>query len=273
MPKENKIVWVASYPKCGSTWVRLFLDAYFLESVDLNDIATSFSDIRLNNSTYELANEGISKQIPYKNEMLEQTIKAHNELNTEIPLFIKTHSGNYIIDGHEAIPPKLTKSVIYLVRHPKEILPSFAKHVGRSVDDTIKLMKTKNMCMNDPGVMETYLSTWATHVESYLDADTLDVCVVKYEDLKENPIKEFTRILKASGVEPDVDRVKKAIELTELSKLQKIEKKKGFKEASKYQEAGFFGKKNGTITLKQLNKLTTAFKPEIRRLGYFKRVA
>lgn len=267
---KNKIVWLASYPKAGSTWVRLFLDAYFLDSVDINDIATSFSDVRASNLTYDVVGQDIAKQLPYRNEELEHTLEAHNKIDVNIPLFIKTHSGNYLLDGYEAIPAQLTQSVIYLVRDPKDVLPSFANHTGKSIDDTLKVMRKKQMCMEDPGVLQTCLSSWDRHVTSYLDTDKFPVCVVKYEELRADPLKEFTRILKATGIEPDVKQIKRAIKLTDLSRLQSLEKSTGFKEASKHQEAGFFGKQKSKLTLQQLNKVTASFKGIIRRLDYFK---
>ena len=40
----KQIVWIASYPKSGNTWVRCFFDAYFMNEVDINDILCSVTD-------------------------------------------------------------------------------------------------------------------------------------------------------------------------------------------------------------------------------------
>ena len=47
MAKGHKIVWIASYPKSGNTWVRLFLAAYLAntDKLDPNDaLKGTFND-------------------------------------------------------------------------------------------------------------------------------------------------------------------------------------------------------------------------------------
>ena len=34
----KQIIWLASYPKSGNTWLRCFLDAYFLGDLDINEL-------------------------------------------------------------------------------------------------------------------------------------------------------------------------------------------------------------------------------------------
>jgi len=261
------IVWLASYPKSGNTWVRLFLDAYIFGDIQLNDIASSISDIRLTNLTVDLVKRDISEQVPYRRETLEHFIGVHESGQVGFPLFVKTHNGNYKVNGIDLIPKELTKSVIYLVRNPKDVVLSFAKHTGKSVDETLKTMRSKKMCLDSNDVLNSCLSNWELHVESYQDSD-LDVCFVKYEELKKSPYKEFSRILDAAGIEVDRSRLDNAIRLTELSRLQGMEKETGFQEASKYHDKGFFAKRNGELTLSQLNKVTRSFQPTMRKLGY-----
>lgn len=265
----NQIVWIASYPKSGNTWVRMFLDAYFLQEVDINDIVCSVGDD--NASRHLVGDQSNPIEYPIDIQMLTRPmallrlVRAFmTNKQTGIPLFVKTHAPHVLANGIELLPHSLTKAVIYIVRNPYDVAPSFAKHMGVTVDKAIEAMDDKYKVLQgseEQNKVGDLLGAWDAHVSSFINADSHNVMWVRYEDMLARPVEAFSRILRHSGIEPDEGRVKAALEMVEIDKLRKQEEKSGFIESSIHAKNQFFGKGGSA----NRSKLTDANKFMIRR--------
>jgi hypothetical protein len=67
------------------------------------------------------------------------------------------------------------------------------------------------------------ISSWSNHVASWTGEQGFPVHIVRYEDMLENPVKELTEVLEFLDQEVDEDRVQRATEVTEMSRLQNSE--------------------------------------------------
>jgi len=274
----KQIVWLASYPKSGNTWVRCFLDAYFMGEVDINELLSTVSD---NNAKWFQVGDGSKAQdLPIELQQLTRPmallrlVKQSGE-DRPVPLFVKTHSPNMLVNGIEMLPELLTKSTIFIVRDPRDVLPSFSRHMGVDLDTGLEWMQEKYRMLNKTDTtMCDFLGDWGAHTKSYLNADAHKVLFVRYEDMLSDPVSIFTKILEHSGVEVDPDRVKAAVKLVELSKLQKQEKDSGFVEASPKSDNGFFGKGGSSnresLTPRHLHLIEKKYGSILKRLGYIK---
>lgn len=271
----KKIVWLASYPKSGNTWLRMFLDAYYLGEVDINDVVCSVTDdvatrcVTGNGedpTTYPIDIQQLTR--PMGLLRLVQQFNANS--HADVPLFVKTHSAHMLTNGVELLPESLTKAVIHLVRDPRDVLPSFSSHMGLEGDAAFNKMDDKYNTLSTKGapVMADFISAWDLHTNSFLNSDTHNIKTFRYEDMKEKPIETFSEILKHAGVTPDRDRVEKALKLVELDKLKKQEAKKGFGESSPHARDRFFGHKHKEITPKVLYRLEKKYGRIMKRLGY-----
>lgn len=278
MTDYRKIVWLASYPKSGNTWLRCFLDAYFLDDLDINEIVSSISDdmhkLYDPGDGTEIAKAPVDIQQLCRPMGLLRLVNMHNKLRGDsMPLFVKTHTPHLLANGIEYQPECLTKAVVYLTRDPRDVLPSFAKHMGLSIDDAIDGMNDKYKVLggNSERVGEL-ISSWDQHVSSYLNATTHNVLYVRYEDLLEDPEKYFAKILTHSGVDPDMEKVKSAIEMTRLERLRAREKEEGFLESSPKAKNQFFGKggnaNRDNLEPRHFHKIEKAFGRIMKRLGY-----
>ena len=278
----RQINWIASYPKSGNTWVRCFLDAYFINDVDLNQLVASCGD---DNAARCLPGDGSDpSKYPIDVQMLTRPmgmlrlVRQYNLNNPGIPLFVKTHSANMVANGVELLPEPLTKSVIYIVRDPRDVIISFAKHMGVDIDKALEYFSDKYRTLYDDRKpkMADFITSWASNVRSYANADTHNVKVVRYEDMKSDPVKVFMDILSHAGVSPDKKRVQDAVDMVELDKLKALEEKTGFKESSPFRKDKFFGKgltggwKN-ELTPVQLNKLNKECGALMKRFGYLEK--
>jgi len=267
----KQIVWLASYPKSGNTWVRCFLDAYFLGDLDINDLLSTVSDnlpgaFQVGDGT-DITKENYEIQQLTRHMGLLRMVRQYNETGQEIPFFVKTHNANLLINGCELIPDILTKKAIVIIRDPRDVLPSFSTHMGVDMDTGTDWMQNKYRMLQAKNTMMDFISSWKDHTRSWLDAPTHSVLWVRYEDMKERPVEIFSKMLKHAGVEPDEKRVEKALEAVRLDKLKKMESEQGFKEQSP--KAGqFFGKKHDSITPKQKHAIEKHCGRLMKRLGY-----
>lgn len=278
----KEIVWLASYPKSGNTWVRLFLDAYFLGDCDINDMVSSVADdnaraLEIGDGVHDIRELPIDlQQLARPMGMLRRVLAFKQNHFADVPLFMKTHSANLLTNGIELLPEMLTKATIYIVRDPRDVLPSFAKHMGCDFDTALEHMTQPYRVLQgskESNKVSDFVSSWSKNVTSYMSTDTHNVKIFRYEDLKANPEYHFAEILTHAGIKPDPQRVKKALELTELDRLREQEKDKGFRESSPHAQNAFFGKGEiggwkGKLSKRQQTVIEKKFKNVMKRLGY-----
>lgn len=274
----RQIVWLASYPKSGNTWVRLFLDAYLLGDVDINNILCTVTDDRADRCQVEENNVSAMpidvQQLarPFGLLRLVNAYNLHGEVS--VPLLVKTHSAHMLANGIELLPMSLTKSVIYIVRDPRDVCVSFAKHMGVDINTAIEYMTDRYRTLtSSQDRMADFLSSWDAHVGSFLNADTHNVSIFKYEEMRSNPVQNFSRILEHIGIKPNPMKVEKALETVNLSKMREREKEEGFRESSPHAKNSFFGpgKVGGwkeSLTDTQRYRIERKFVRMIKRLGY-----
>lgn len=279
----KKIVWIASYPKSGNTWVRCFLEAYFRGILDINDIQTSVADTAAfrchtgnGDDPSEFPEEIQNLVRPMGLVRLVQKYNEDVENGYKFPLFVKTHNGHLVANGGELLPQPLTKSIIYIVRDPRDVAISYAKHMGSSIDDAIKAMGINNQMLADTrgGALVDYLSDWSTHVMSFARSQAHDVRIVFYEDLSADPVNTFSEILEHINIDPDQEAVRKAVELTKFEKLKTAEEAEGFVEKSNKSEK-FFNSGKSTwrkvLTDTQADILESTHAQVMDFLGYGRR--
>jgi hypothetical protein len=247
----KEIIWLASYPKSGNTWVRLFIEAYLLGKFDLNNVICSVSD---DTSTRHGVGDGSDERsFPVEIQQLTRPMALlrlvrmfHKHKPVDgMPLFVKTHNANLVANGMTLLPEQLSKKTVHIVRDPRDVALSFSKHIGLSVDKTIDYMEDKYRVLSTDTErlkMSDFLSSWRKHTQSFLEGDLIGVKTFLYEDMYYDGVKTFCDILDHCEIEPDAERVEMALELVKLSNLREKEKEDGFVEASHKNTSGFFGK-------------------------------
>lgn len=266
----NDLAWLASYPKSGNTWVRLLMSAYLTGRCDINSIMCSTND------TYYYPYQSVIPKQFHEMENWEWAACAaaaalHIPLAIrERPLLIKTHHANLRPFGYTVIPHLLCEKAIYMIRDPRDVAISYAKHVGGSVDDAIASMGDDSSLLVSEKVPPQFICSWSQHVGSWLNHKSVEVMGVKYEDIMDSPADVFAGILGFLGENPIKHRVEKAVELTSIEKLREQEAKRGFNEASK--KTRFFGSGGSTwrniLSNKQINQITRDHGKMMNAVGY-----
>jgi hypothetical protein len=275
MAKGHKIVWIASYPKSGNTWVRLFLAAYLAntDQLDPNDaLKGTFNDAQrpvfdklLKLQSKELDDDVVaSLRLPYLSKLAESGDKD---------VIIKTHVLNANWHNAAMIPSTVTRRALYIIRHPFDVCTSFAKHMGLSFDEAVTAMGNPSFAIGSDTQIKQPLHTWSTHVSSWLGATGFERMTIRYEDMILRPYQTFANIINFMGMGVENDKIDRALSSTDFDRLKEVEKKKGFLEASDKNDQGFFrsgkiGGFKGILSAKQTAKLSKDHADMMSRFGY-----
>lgn len=275
------VVWLASYPKSGTTWLRAFLANYQFSGeapIALDDLADIF--IASARDIFDRVT-GIeaSDLTPIEIDRYRPWVYERLASENDDPLFIKVHDAwRCNSDGKPLFPASVTTVVIYLIRNPLDVAPSYAHHYGVSIEQAISDMGDEALVLAQPGgrlerQLYQLLFSWSDHVYSWVDESGLPVHIVRYEDIVRAPEEAFTGILSAAGLLVEPARMQKALEFSRFERLHAQEATEGFKERLPWALAPFFRKgKVGSwreeLTQEQAWQLIGTHKKVMRRFGY-----
>ncbi|PLK44742.1 sulfotransferase domain-containing protein [Emticicia sp. TH156] len=245
----RKIVWLASYPKSGNTWFRLFLSALANKgNLDINRLR--FQMIYSSRDIFESVS-GIDSRYLYDEEakLLQPEVFRKIAVDSTENLYIKIHDAFVQANGTTPIVPEdASLCAIYFIRNPLDIVASLANHLNKPIHYALTLLCNKagffvpqHGNLNNRNQFRQYLSDWSSHVQSWTNGPNFPVYVVRYEDMLENPFQVFKQLLIYTGVtEYSDDAIRAAVEATAFDKLKKQENEKGFNEKFSVETPSFF---------------------------------
>jgi hypothetical protein len=151
------------------------------------------------------------------------------------PMYIKAHDAyTYLRDGRPLFGTEKARAV-YILRNPLDVAVSYANHMGKDLDTTIAFMGDIShvMCANKGRLfnqLRQRLLTWSGHAESWTRQRDIPTLLIRYEDMKLNPISTFDGIVRFLGIDCSQHRLQDAIEMSSFSRLKKQEQEEGFRE-------------------------------------------
>lgn len=232
----GRLLWLASYPKSGNTWLRLFLanltatdGPVRINSLERRPMAASrdvFEDaIGLDSS--ELTRDEIT--------ILRRAVYRWISSDAADVVTCKIHDACMPApDGALIIEPEATRGVLHIVRNPLDVAVSFQHHLGLTLDEVIERMADDTFTIggsNRPQLPQR-VGSWSAHVQSWLDlAARVPVCTVRYEDLAApDPLPVFQRIARFTGHPGDEDTVRRAVAWSAFDEARRQEDAEGFVE-------------------------------------------
>jgi hypothetical protein len=237
------IIWLASYPKSGNTWLRAFLANLFQNRpapVDINALARfAYGDAR--GDFYERV-AGRPFEDLSDDELHALRPQVHRLIAGQSPdmVFAKTHNAVKVLGDIPLITPEVTAGAIYVIRNPLDVTVSYAHHFALPIDHVIEAMASDiNHVLSVGRNVFQFLGTWSDHVRSWTTAPGLTCQVVRYEDLSRDPKKSFGKVVKFLDLPREPKRLDKAIRFSAFDTLAGQEKESGFIEQSKHNEAFF----------------------------------
>ena len=273
----SKIIWLASYPKSGNTWMRAFLHNLFRdpnEAYDINKITDlSISDSSIDWYRAQDKRDWTEWSAVDVARMRRGAQLAMCRLKPD-DVFVKTHNASVVFLGYPMMHQDLTAGAIYIVRNPLDVCISLSHHYGTDLDTTVEILADPSIGSktSDKIVYEVHKS-WSIHVDSWTNPPRPGLAVLRYEDMLNNPIKTFGGLSQFLGLNPPRKRLERAIERASFKTLRRQEDEQGFKEkspfAQKFFRDGRAGQWRELLTPAQIDKVVSAHKEQMHRFGYW----
>lgn len=273
------IVWLASYPKSGNTWMRAFLHNLLTNAK--KPIEPNLLD------SFTLGNKGSGWYRPYAGdkppsqitpeELAKYRKLVHRDFTRTSPdtVFVKTHC--YLGEDELGVPlitMEYTAGAIYIVRNPLDVCISMTHHFGLTADEAIDYLGFARNAMGgtDENSVPEQLSSWSIHVESWTGRPNSRLLAVRYEDMLDQPLVAFGNVCRYLGLKPPPDRLERAIKFSSFETLRKLEDEKGFKERSSSARSFFReGRKDqwrDALSEAQVRRVVAEHGAQMARFGY-----
>jgi hypothetical protein len=261
LPPRN-IVWIASYPKSGNTWVRfLVCNLLFGRQDSAHTLNARVPDI------HELG-----AQAP--DDLPAGIFKTHFVYSAAVPL------------------AQRTAAAIYVVRHPADVLVSNFHYSQRSVggveDSQIAFGRYFDAFVQnrgDPRWIQMGMGSWDGNVRSWLGIrHPFPVILLKYEEMMTHPrnaCEMLAKLLKPNSTAAEIDA---AIVNSSFTRMREIEDAdirdrrvgifyKPYLQASiadgrRFMRSGTMGEGVRRLTVEQRARLQAAFAPLLKELDY-----
>tara|TARA_B100000900_G_scaffold261365_1_gene222793 strand:+ start:170 stop:1027 length:858 start_codon:yes stop_codon:yes gene_type:complete len=283
------IIWLASYPKSGNTFLRSLLSSYFFSS-------DGVFDFKLLKNIKQFPDAGVFNYLGIDTENESEVIKNYLKVQEEInkrdknsTRLLKTHNSLHEINGHKFTDLKNSLGVIYIVRDPRNIIRSFSNHNQITLKETFEKLTeftTLKGSWEYNGKLfttTTHIGTWPSHFLSWKAFKKQNKYIlIRYEDLTQHTeetllkILSFISELKDESFILNKDKFRNVIKTTTFNNMKELEKNVNFPEAVKNlkdQKVTFFKygpgkKKEINLPIEIKNKVEKIFEKEMIELGY-----
>jgi len=228
------IIWLASYPKSGNTWIRTFISSLIFSK----DGISNFNNLEkipqypMRRHFYNLV-----ENFQNINEIKKNWITSQDKMNLDNKIkFLKTHHVNCKIDTDGFTNLDNTKGVIYIVRDPRNVVTSIKNHFSLNTYEDAKkfifddhrwlgFISHKNKIRDNK--LPTLISSWSNNYKSWKNISE-NFLLIKYEDLLMDPDNEFAKIVKflssILNIEFNKNIITEAIKTSSFDNLKKLEK-------------------------------------------------
>jgi len=275
-PKAS-IVWLASYPKSGNTWTRIFLANYLTNAdkpVSINQvhrfgmgdsIAKTYEMVAAPH-TPDLHDHRVTLQL--RDKVMRGIIGNGADVN-----LVKTHNIRGQAHGTQLIPPHYTRSAVYIVRNPLDMVLSYARHYGVEPALAVEAIgRSDNANATDGAAVWQFLGSWSEHVTSWTTDSPYPSLVLRYEDMLDKPKEAFGALVRHLGVPLEDERLDKAIRFASFDEVSGQEKAGGFAEnpgkSETFFTSGKAGKWKEALGPDLVEKIRTDHKAVMKRFGY-----
>lgn len=273
-------VWLASYPKSGSTWLRAALWSLHQggASVDFSDMAEFGGLVSRRRDFDAVLGVESSDLKPAEIDDLRSHAVTQMAKRLRSSTLSKVHDAwRRNQSGESIFPAEATAGVIYLVRDPRAIASSWAHHTQVSVDTAIDFMCSTSAslgAMPDRGTatLPATLLTWSEHVDSWLHGPSTPPEMIRYEDMWADPAPALERVARVLGWPAPPDAVDRAVRATTFDTMRAAERDQGFAERPVGMPA-FFRRGSADawrdeLSLAQISRIEQHHGDWMRRLGY-----
>ena len=272
----GNLIWLASYPKSGNTWLRAFLHNLLRNPktpFDINKL-TSFSAVDSVAEWYRHFEPRPASELSIE-EVARLRPQVHRRMTVASPdnVFVKTHNALVADFGVPLVTPEVTAGMIYVVRNPLDVVISYSHHLGLSIGETIAWMATPGArTRNTDEWVTERMGSWSEHVASWTTRPLPALHVVRYEDMQIQPLETFAGVARFLGLDPPRERLERAVEMSSFKVLQEQERQHGFREksavAERFFRAGAMDQWKAALTRDHVARMVATHRAQMARFGY-----
>lgn len=267
------LVWLASYPKSGNTWMRVLLSNLTAGGdapVDINKLPEDDIPISRRRFTDDtLVDPGLLD----RRELDRMRPAYHDFIAAQLAtaFFCKTHDRFTNRDGAPALGTA-ARAALYLLRDPRDVAVSLTHHFARDLDAVVAMMTDARWAFGGGRQIPYLLGDWAGHATGWTEQRLIPVKAVRYEDLRADPAAGLADILAFLGVTATDGEIRRAVGHSDLAELQRQENAGGFVESQPGQErffrSGRVGEWREVLDTRHVVAIENRFGPVMERWGY-----
>ena len=288
------IIWLASYPKSGNTWVRSIVNQLAFKDIKKNeDVFDGLIKIRRYPTAYDipkLTEISSTDEDDQKSKAAEHTIKnwkgSQDKIYEKKKLhLLKTHNVlcklKIGLQDYQFTDLPNSIGVIYIVRDPRNVVTSIKNHFNhKNIEESIDMMKDPNRWTGfKKNEVPQFLSSWNNHYNSWKKFPNNNL-LIKYEDLLRDVDHEIKRIINflSSFIKIKISqrKIDSIIQNSSFENFNKLEQKGKFKENSLKIDGAknkffYLGPKNNwqqILKKENADSIASAFEKEMIELGY-----
>ena len=276
------IIWIASYPKSGNTYLRSFISSYYYSKkgkfdFDLLLKILQFPSIKFSKKKINSELEASQSWI-YNQQQFFSGDKIH---------FVKTHNSLDEYKGNSFTTKNLSLGAIYIVRDPRNLITSMTHHYSLNYEEAyLKLINDKQTLLEKSTDGDysnfTFLGSWSNHYKSWKNTNDFKTLFIKYEDLENDKLDTFKKIvyfinrLKGDTSLINEKKLINSINSTNFSNLRNKEENEGFEESiysrsgkkKRFFNLGFNNRWQKILPKNILLKLNNTLQNDLNTLGY-----
>jgi aryl sulfotransferase len=296
-------VWLASYPRSGSTWTRAVLAALSRATADrgAGGRGVAFDPDpcrRLRHSPGPLDINALgdgpiassraaldavigfasSDLLPDDIDALRPAADAAVDRGPGRVTIRKIHDGLFSGPGTRTIvDPTTTRAAIYLVRDPRDVAVSLAAFLGRPPTWAVPWMANPEAALGSSATelsseVRQRLGTWSHHVDGWTGHQLFPVEVFRYEDLHADPVGQFARLAAVAGLTVGAAEVTAGVAAARFDRLREQEVRHGFRERPfadrRFFRRGIVGSWRDELGTDLVSRIERDHHTTMTRLGY-----
>jgi hypothetical protein len=287
MTDDHNYWYLASYPKSGNTWCRVFITELMRlagdnpgEELNLNqDIETGaiassrlWLDDQLGINSCDLS---FSELDP-----LRGRAGTSAWLFAEGERFHKVHDAFKSPDsrGRPVVSTTGCSGVVYILRHPEDVAVSLSHFFSWPLDRCVDYLLDPSAALV-PGErfgghqVRQHMGRWDQHVRSWADQTQIPILIMRYEDILSKGSEIFTELATFLGLPTDSKLIHQALENTSIDRLKKLEDNvDGFAEkpagCERFFRSGRTGEGAEQLSIEQRKRLAKGLSEVMKRFEY-----
>lgn len=218
---DGMLSFISSYPESGGQWAGYLVRAYLDSAEGAPSARPLPSDADL--EPYHQATPLPMGNLDFGTQVQVRSGAMFGISEGDGPDVVTTHDAAVVHEGLSLFSTFFTERVAVVVRDPRDVVVSLAERQEEtSLDEAVDLMADRERVIQHDSKVAHAVSSWRTHVATWLKYEAVPTRFFRYEDLRSDPEEELTQLLGFLAIEETVDRsrVSRAVDAVPFQRVK-----------------------------------------------------